>query len=116
MITRKLGQSAGDQLDYAEALYFGDSKFAVLSRYYHALERVFQLEWFTCKLRFRPEEQIYIDSAINTGCAFWKEDEFDARISKAVALSPNGKGNRAYDQLYDKALSLRQKRNMAEVV
>lgn len=33
-IKKKIGKSAGSLLDYEEALYFGDSKFAQLMRYY----------------------------------------------------------------------------------
>lgn len=34
IIKKKIGLSAGSLLDYEEALYFGDSKFASMSRYY----------------------------------------------------------------------------------
>jgi hypothetical protein len=33
-LKKKLGLSAGSLLDYEEAMYFGDSKFASLMRYY----------------------------------------------------------------------------------
>ena len=37
-------------LDYEEALYFGESKYAQMSRYYVALERILTIEWFILKL------------------------------------------------------------------
>ena len=40
-------------LDYEEALNFGTSKFAVMTRFYQYLERILNLEWFITKLQFR---------------------------------------------------------------
>ena len=37
-------------LDYEEALFFGQSKFAKMIRFYQYLERILNLEWFICKL------------------------------------------------------------------
>ena len=37
-------------LDFEEALYFGESKYASISRYYGSLERIVALEWFINKL------------------------------------------------------------------
>lgn len=50
LVKQKLGNSAGTLLDYNEALYFGDSKYAQLSRYYVSLERIITVEWFINKL------------------------------------------------------------------
>ena len=50
MIRKKIGESAGSLLDYEEALYYGDSKYASLIRYYQFLERIITIEWFLNKL------------------------------------------------------------------
>lgn len=42
----RIGKSGTNILDYEEALYFGDSKYAQLIRYYMSLERIANLEWF----------------------------------------------------------------------
>jgi len=47
---KKIGLSAGSILDYEEALYFGDSKYAALMRFYQSLERIMQIEWFLIKV------------------------------------------------------------------
>jgi hypothetical protein len=68
-------------LDYEEALYFGDSKYAALTRYFVSLERIISIEWFLNKLQFRPDEVIHIDNAMESGLPFWREDEFDQRVT-----------------------------------
>ncbi len=40
----------GSILGYEEALYFGDSKYAGMSRFYVYLERIITLEWFIKQL------------------------------------------------------------------
>lgn len=49
-ITEQIGRSAGTLLDYHEALYFGDSHYSQLARYYTSLERILALEWFLIQL------------------------------------------------------------------
>jgi len=49
-ISKKIGKSAGTLLDYEEALYFGDSSYASLTRYYFSLERIITMEWFMRQL------------------------------------------------------------------
>jgi len=71
-------------LDYEEALYFGDSKYANFSRFYVSLERILTIEWFIQKLQFRPDEVISIDNAIECGQLFWSLDEFDSRINEML--------------------------------
>jgi len=75
----KLGHSAGTVLDYEEALYFGDSNYAQLTRYYISLERIINIEWFINKLQFTPQEVIHIDNAIECGLPFWQPDDYDRR-------------------------------------
>jgi hypothetical protein len=64
-------------MDYEEALYFGDSLYGNMIRYYITLERVIMLEWFINKLQFRSDEVINMEHALDCGLPFWKEDEFD---------------------------------------
>ena len=45
-----VGRSAGGILDYKEALYFGDSAYAELTKYYLSLERIMSMEWFLIQL------------------------------------------------------------------
>lgn len=45
-VNKKIGKSGGSLLDYEEALYFGDSKYAQMTRYYVSLERIISIEWF----------------------------------------------------------------------
>jgi hypothetical protein len=71
-------------LDYAEAMYYGDSKVASLAKYYIGLERIITLEWFINKLQFKTNEVVYLEQAIETGLPFWKEDDFDARPLNAL--------------------------------
>lgn len=85
IIKRKLGLSAGNLLDYEEALYFGDSKFAALMRYYQSVERILTIELFLNKLQINSSQVIHLDQAIETGLPFWKPDGFDARIHQELA-------------------------------
>jgi len=71
-------------MDYEEALYFGDSLYGNMIRYYLTLERVIMLEWFINKLQFRSDEVINMEHALDCGLPFWKEDEFDQRIKSQV--------------------------------
>ena len=71
-------------LDYEEAMYFGDSKYAKLIAYYQNLERILQLEWFMNKLRFRRDQVVFIDSAVEAGLPFWHETEFEEFTRKEV--------------------------------
>lgn len=50
LVQIKIGLSAGSLLDYKEALYFGDSKYAQMSRFYVILERIITIEWFIRQL------------------------------------------------------------------
>ena len=73
----KKGNSLGGLLDYAEALYFGDSVYCRLLGYYQSLERIIALEWFIYKLQLRQRDVVYLDTAIEAGLPFWQEDDFD---------------------------------------
>ncbi len=42
-----------------------------------SLERILQIEWFINKLQLRSDEVIHLENAIESGTAFWKEDELD---------------------------------------
>lgn len=37
-------------LDYEEGLFFGESQYASMARYYMLLERIMELEWFINKI------------------------------------------------------------------
>ena len=103
-------------LDYEEAIYFGDSKYADLTRYYVALERIMTLEWFLTKLQFRSDEVISIDNAIESGCLFWKPDEFDKRVSDMLPEleKANQVNKRAQEYFKSKIVDMRSKLNMAQ--
>jgi hypothetical protein len=84
-VARISGNVNGNRtLDYEEAMYFGDSKYAKLIAYYQNLERILQLEWFMNKLRFRRDQVVCIDHAVETGLPFWHETEFEEFTNKEV--------------------------------
>lgn len=85
-LKKKMGSTGTALLDYEEGLYFGNSQYGNMIRYYISLERVLALEWFIAKLQFSPNEVINIEHALECGLPFWKEDEFDAR---AKSTPPN---------------------------
>jgi hypothetical protein len=78
-LKKKVGNSGSALLDYEEGLYFGDSQYGNMIRYYLTLERILTLEWFIVKLQFPTNEVINMEHALESGLPFWKEDEFDAR-------------------------------------
>lgn len=78
----KIGRSASGLLDYEEALYFGDSHYSTVMRYYQALERILTVEFFIVKMQFTAAEVVELENAVNTGMLFWKLDDFDARIAE----------------------------------
>lgn len=49
-LKKKIRNSGSALLDYEEGLYFGDSQYGNMMRYYLALERILTLEWFILKL------------------------------------------------------------------
>ena len=103
-------------LDYKEAIYFGDSKYADLTRYYVTLERILTLEWFLTKLQFRSDEVINIDSAIESGCLFWRPDEFDKRVNDMLPELEKADqvSKRAQEYFKQKIVDMRSKLNMAQ--
>jgi hypothetical protein len=74
-----MGNSGSTLLDFEEGLYFGDSQYGNMIKYYLTLERILALEWFILKLQFPSSEIINMDHALECGLPFWKEDEFDSR-------------------------------------
>lgn len=42
--------TSSEPLDYEEALFFGDSQYSNLVKYYLGLERIITIEWFLNKL------------------------------------------------------------------
>jgi hypothetical protein len=60
---------------------------------------------------------IHIDNAIECGLPFWKEDEFESRVTaQNKPPAPTKKNHRSQEFFFNKIVSLRSKRNMAEVV
>lgn len=117
--SKKKVESAGSAiLDFEEGLYFGDSQYGNMIRYYLTLEKILTVEWFINKLQFPPDEVINMEHAIECGLPFWKEDEFDARIKNQIKTSvPESAQNlRSKQFFFDQVVSLRSKRNIAEVV
>jgi hypothetical protein len=45
-----MGNSGSTLLDFEEGLYFGDSQYGNMIKYYLTLERILALEWFILKL------------------------------------------------------------------
>jgi len=80
-VKKKIGTTGSAFLDYEEGLYFGNSQFGNMIKYYITLERILALEWFIVKLQFAPKEVINMEHALDCGLPFWKEDEFDARAT-----------------------------------
>ena len=105
-------------LDYEEAVYYGESKYAVMARYYLGLERISTLEWFINKLQFRTDEVVHLENAIQNGLPFWREDEFDQRMMSTLDKSEvqSGFNERSQEFWYSKVVGLRNKRNLAEEV
>jgi hypothetical protein len=115
---KKIGNSGSALLDYEEGLYFGDSQYGNMMRYYITLERILTLEWFINKLQFLPSEVINMEHALESGLPFWKEDEFDARSKthNSTPLPDNAVNKRSQQFFFDKIVSIRSKRNIAETV
>ena len=104
-------------LEYDEALYFGDSKYASLIRFYLYLERTISIEWFIRQLDSSSESMIHFMHAIDSGLPFFKPDEFESRIRQTVTTQNHQAFNKfSNDIFYDKVVSLRNKRNIAENV
>lgn len=115
-LKKKVGNSGSTLLDYEEGLYFGDSQYGNMIRYYLTLERILTLEWFIVKLQFPTNEVINMEHALECGLPFWKEDEFDARTI-TMPKQPEGQVNpRSQQFFFDKIVSMRSKRNIAETV
>jgi len=104
-------------LEYDEALYFGDSKYAALIRFYLYLERTLSIEWFIRQLEFGSESMIHFTHAIDSGLPFFRPDEFESRIRLTITAQKRQEVNKfSNDVFYDKVVSLRNKRNVAEAV
>ena len=60
---------------------------------------------------------IHLDQAIETGLPFWKPDGFDARIQLELApKTSTGNNSRVYRLFYDRLISNRSKKDIAEVI
>ena len=60
-----------------------------------------------------------MDNAIETGLLFWKLDDFDQRVVSEVNPSEESgklKNKRSYKYFYDRVLSMRKRKNIAEIV
>lgn len=79
-------------LDYEEALFFGQSKFARMIRFYQYLDRILNLEWFICKLQFRQDTVVHMDNAIKLGLPFWLDTKYEKRMKKEIANRPVKEG------------------------
>ena len=105
-------------LDYEEALNFGRSKYGVMMRYYQYLERILGLEWFICKLQFRQDTVVHMDSAITLGLPFWTPTDYERRMKKEVKALPIKKGVNPISQdfLHSNIESKKTKAYIAEEV
>lgn len=115
-LKKKIRNSGSALLDYEEGLYFGDSQYGNMMRYYLALERILTLEWFILKLQFPSNDIINMENSLECGLPFWKEDEFDARAQSTPKKLEGQINQRAQQFFYDKIVSQRSKRNIAETV
>jgi hypothetical protein len=89
-------------LEYDEALYFGDSKYAALIRFYLYLERILSIEWFIRQLEFTSEDMIHFTHAIDSGLPFFRPDEFENRIHQTLTLKNKQDVNKfSNDIFYD---------------